>query len=273
MAMGYRNDPAFAPLTPGTPRRREARGIPDRRWSASGILAAPASAFAYRYPVGRLALGREEGLWAAAFPVQDRLFVAGDALVGPSTVVEAMTQGRRAAAALLAARPRRPGRPGPGGARRVLVCYESRGGRTARAAEALAAVLADHGHAVRCLPIGRVGPLELASADLVLIGTWVEGLVVAKVGPAKAMANWLAGLPRLGGKSVGIFATFSVAPKGTLPAMRRALEAKGAVVIAQAAFGSGELRNGSTAIGPAAFATELASRLATERAPAAAAGD
>ena len=273
MAMGYRNDPAFAPLTPGTPRRREARGIPDRRWSASGILAAPASAFAHHYPVGALALGREEGLWGAAFPVQDRLFVAGDALVGPSTVVEAMAQGRRAAAAVLAARPVRPGRPRPGGARRVLVCYESRGGRTARAAEELAAALADHGHAVRGLPIGRVGPFELASADLVLIGTWVEGLVVAKVGPARAMAAWLAGLPRLGGKAVGIFATFSVAPRGTLPTMRRALEAKGAVVIGQAAFGPGELKNAATTFGPAAFAAELAARLAAEGVPAAAAGD
>ena len=273
MAMGYRNDPAFASATPGAPRRRAASGLADRRWSASGVLAGPASAFAHHYPVGHLALEREQGLWAAAFATRDGLFVAGDALVGPSTVVEAMAQGRRAATALLAARPVRPGRPRPGGPRRVLVCYETRGGRTARAAAEIAAVLADHGHAVRSLIIDRVGAAELASADVVVVGTsGVQGLVVAKVGPAKAMAAWLAGLPRLGGKTVGIFATFSVAPRGTLPAMRRALEARGAVVIGQAAFGPGELNNTATAFGPAAFAAELAARLTTEGVPAAAAG-
>ena len=273
MAMGYRNDPAFAAVAPGTPQRPKVDGLPDRRWTASGVLAAPASGASHRDPVGRLALRREQGLWAAAFAPRDRLFVAGDALVGPSTVVEAMAQGRRAAAALLSARPTRPGRRRPGGARRVLVCYESRGGRTARAAQEIAAVLADHDHSVRSLSIDRVGPLELASADVVVVGTWVEGLVVARVGPAKGTVAWLAGLPRLAGKTAGIFCTFSVAPRGTLPAVRRVLEAKGADVVAQAAFGPGELGTEPTSFGPAGFAAELASRLARDGVPAALAFD
>ena len=109
MAMGYRVEPAFAAALPGLPVRKVQQGVPDRRWQASGILAAPASAFAHSSPVGRLALGREVGLGAAARPVTDRLWAIGDALTGPSTVVEAMAQGRRAAAAVLATRPRRPG--------------------------------------------------------------------------------------------------------------------------------------------------------------------
>ncbi len=272
MAMGYRNDPAFAAVAPGTPQRLEVDALPDRRWTASGVLAAPAAG-AHRDPVGRLALRREQGLWAAAFAPRDRLFVAGDALIGPSTVVEAMAQGRRAAAALLSARPSRPGRPHAGGARRVLVCYESRGGRTARVATEIAAALADHDHSVRSLSIDRVGPLELANAHVVVVGTWVEGLVVARVGPAKATAAWLAGLPRLAGKTAGIFCTFSVAPRGTLPAVRRVLEAKGADVVAQAAFGPGELGTEPTSFGPAGFAAELASRLARDSVPAAPAVD
>jgi len=101
MALGYRADPAFAPALPGAPVRRRAQGLPDRRWQASGVLAAPGSAFAQHLPVGQLALGREVGLSAAAVPFRDRLYAAGDALVGPSTVVEAMAQGRRAARAVL----------------------------------------------------------------------------------------------------------------------------------------------------------------------------
>jgi glutamate synthase (NADPH/NADH) small chain len=104
MALGYRSDPALATALPGTPVAKEPKGIPDRRWLASGVLAGKARAFAHHEPVGLLALGREAGLAASAVPFRERLWAAGDALVGPSTVAEAMAQGRRAASAVLAAR-------------------------------------------------------------------------------------------------------------------------------------------------------------------------
>jgi len=270
MAMGYRADPAFASSLPGTPVRREAAGVADRRWSASGILSCTASAFADHNPVGTLALGRETGLWSAAFPVTERLWVIGDALIGPATVVEAMAQGRRAADAVLDARPARPVRPDdvrPNEQRRVLVCYASGGGTTARAAEAIAGGFSAQGDQVRVLPITKVGLAELAAADFVVVGGWVEGFVVTGVRPAKAMRTWLAGLPRLGGKPAGVFCTFAVAPKGALPAMRQAIEAKGAVVVAQAAFGPRELGGKAGAFGPAAFGRELARRTSNEAAP------
>jgi len=270
MAMGYRADPAFAGSLPGTPVRREAAGVADRRWTASGIIGRTASAFADHYPVGTLALGREVGLWGAAFPVTERLWVIGDALIGPATVVEAMAHGRRAADAVLDSRPARPVRPDgvrPNEQRRVLVCYESGGGRTARAAEAVADGFSAQGDQVRVLPITKVGPAELAAADFLVVGSWVEGFVVTGVRPAKAMRTWLAGLPRLGGKPAGVFCTFAVAPKGTLPAMCQAVEAQGAVVVAQAAFGPRELGGMPGEFGPAAFGRELARRTSNEAAP------
>lgn len=97
-AMGYRVDPEFAPFAPGRPVERRASGLADRRWQASGIL----SGRIEDQRVGRLALGREAGLQAASRPFHERVWVTGDALVGPSTVVEAMSQGRRTAHALLA---------------------------------------------------------------------------------------------------------------------------------------------------------------------------
>jgi hypothetical protein len=270
MAMGYRADPAFASSLPGTPVRREVAGVADRHWSASGILGRTASAFADHNPVGTLALGREAGLWSAAFPVTERLWVIGDALIGPATVVEAMAQGKRAAAAVLDSRPARPLRSGsawPKEQRRVLVCYESVGGRTARAAEAIAGGFSARGDQVRVLPITKVGWAELAAADVLVVGSWVEGFVVAGVRPPKAMRTWLDRLPRLGGRPVGIFCTFAVAPKGALPAISRAVEAKGAVVVAQAAFGPGELGSKAGAFGPAEFGRELARRTSIEAAP------
>jgi NADPH-dependent glutamate synthase beta subunit-like oxidoreductase/flavodoxin len=268
MAMGYRNDPAFAGALPGTPVRKESSGVADRRWRASGILANEASAFANHNPVGSLALGREVGLWAAALPVNDRLWVVGDALTGPATVVEAMAQGRRAAAAVLDARPARPGRVDGASSmqpRRVLVCFASAGGKTARAAQQIADGYSARGVVARVLPIAKVRAAELAAADMVIVGTWVEGFVVAGVGPAEAMREWLAELPRIGGKKVGIFCTYAISPKGTLGAMRRALEEKGAVVVAHAAFGSEELDAHAGIFGPRAFGERLSRHVAIKK--------
>jgi glutamate synthase (NADPH) small chain len=236
MAMGYRNDPTFAAMLPGTPVPRRPKGVPDRRWLASGILANPASAFAYHKPVGELALGREAGLAGSALPFQERLWVAGDALVGPSTVAEAMAQGRRAAISVLGTRPSRGPRREP---HRVLVAYESRGGRTARAAGLIADGLRDTGAVVRAVPLAQVGAAELMETDLLVIGTWVQGFVVAGVGPARATRDWLAGLPRLAGLHTAIFCTYAVSPKGTVPAMRRALEDRGMIILSEDAFGPG----------------------------------
>ena len=272
MAMGYRNDPDFTKVLPGTPLKRVApAGVPDRSWMASGVLAGPASPFAHSRPVGTLALGREVGIQAAALPFRDRLFAAGDAVVGPSTVVEAMAQGRAAVRSLLASQPRRPGRPTVAPSR-VLVCYESNGGRTETAARAIAGALTGRGAQVTALPLKRVGARELAAADVVIVGSWVEGFVVAGVHPARRARDWLAALPHLGGKKAAVFCTYAVSPKAALAEMAAALEKAGADVVAHAGFS----RNGapSDAVG---FARELLALcwpagVEAQRAQAAAAG-
>ncbi len=250
MAMGYRADPALREALPGTPVRREARGVPDRRWVASGVLANPASAFAFHNPVGVLALGREVGLETASLPVRERLWVVGDALVGPATVVEAMAQGRRAATALLARRPSR--RRFSVHSRRVLVCYASHGGRTAEVARLVGEELADKGLFVRVLPVDRVGTAELAETDILVVGSWVKGLVVAKVGPAPELRAWLGALPRLGGMPVALFCTFDVHPCSTLEEMGAALTARGARVVTASG-----LRRGGTKMSAIAFARRV----------------
>ncbi|MHB8244217.1 MAG: FAD-dependent oxidoreductase [Acidimicrobiales bacterium] len=263
MAMGYRLDPGFAEALPGTPLRRTTSGLPDRRLIASGLLAGPASAFADHNPVGTLSIRREMGLGAAALPVSGRLWAVGDALVGPSTVVEAMAQGRRAAAAVLDSQPSRPGRIRPRTAQRVLVCYESRGGHTAKRAQEVAEAFSKQGDQVRALPISKVGLPELAAVDCLVVGTWVEGFVVAGVRPARAMRSWLGQLPRLGGKPVATFCTYGIAPKGALTEMRRAIEATGATVIAEAAFGPREHGAQSASFAATAFDEEIERRSAS----------
>lgn len=91
-ALGFRVDGTLIHEPGYKPVRRQYTGLPDRRWQASGILSAKA-----KTSVGKLALGREVGLEKAQYPLKDNIWVVGDALVGPSTVVEAMAQGMRAA--------------------------------------------------------------------------------------------------------------------------------------------------------------------------------
>ncbi len=277
MAMGYRLDAAFAQRLPGTPVRRTDAGVPDRHWLASGVLATPPAGKA---AVGTLSLGREVALEAAMFPFRPRVWVAGDALTGPSTVVEAMAQGRRAAFAVLDARPRRPaavhprsdgtgksaGEPGGDGRHaeqplRALVCYESAGGRTARVAAELADRLRSEGMEATSLPLVKVTAEDLAATDLLVVGAWTEGMVVARVHPARAAVAWLQKLPRLAGKSAAVFCTYSVAPRGTLAEMTKLLEAKGANVLAAEAFGG----HGSPGSAATASVHAFAGRLAEAR--------
>jgi glutamate synthase (NADPH/NADH) small chain len=109
MAMGYRLDPAMAQRSPGVPIRKAAPAYVDRRWLASGLMSNAAPAFARHQPVGSLALGRESVRVLAGQPRTDRVWTVGDALTGPSTVVEAMAQGKEAAQSIVEAHPRRTG--------------------------------------------------------------------------------------------------------------------------------------------------------------------
>lgn len=236
MAMGYRIDPALAQGRPSAPVAKVVPDLVDRQWLGSGLFGNPSPAFARHQPVGRLAVGRESTRQIAGLPRADRVWVVGDALIGPSTVVEAMAQGREAALAVLDHFPLRPGysvRPGP---RRVLVAYDSRGGKTAKVAALIAGEMTARGSVVRSLPLAQVGVRELTIADCLVIGTWAEGAVVAGVGPAGTSKAWLRQLPRLGGLPVAIFCTYGVAPRGTLSKMGAELERCGARVVAQEAF-------------------------------------
>ena len=267
MAMGYRTDPSYSQVLPGTPIVSKASAVADRRWAASGILANCASEYSHRSPVGTLALDREVGLWAATLAVSERLWVVGDALSGPSSVVEAMSQGRRAASAILDALPSRPGRTleeQSQQSQRVLVCYASAGGKTAAVAETVANCFAARGSQVSVASIAHVGARELAQFDVIVVGSWVDGLVVTNVHPARAMREWLVQLPRLGGRRVAIFCTYAVNPKGTLQEMREAIERRGGVVFREAAFGPRELVDTTDSAGPALFGRQLVAHVMDE---------
>jgi glutamate synthase (NADPH/NADH) small chain len=260
MAMGYRMDPAFAPVAPDKPIARRVPELIDRRWQASGLPAAGAPAFARHRPIAELAIAREIGRLSAGLGTAERVFVAGDALVGPSTVVEAMAQGRRAAEAILDRRASFHPAGQHAEQARVLIAYESRGGHTAALARQLASEMARAGALASPRRLGDIGLADIVAADLVVVGTWVEGLVIAGVGPARAARAAIDRLPELGATKLATFCTYRVAPGATLAKLRHRLEAKGGHVVVEQAFGPKDLTGAS----PSAFADRVLAALAAK---------
>lgn len=118
----------------------------------------------------------------------------------------------------------------------VLVAYESRGGHTKRAAEAIGEALRTEGHDAQIRPLSEIGPPEVEGAEALFVGSWVEGFILFGVGPAKAARRWLERLPSLGGTPAGVFCTYAIRPVGSLAELRRGLEGRGAKVVAERAF-------------------------------------
>src|SRR5829696_1469559 len=69
---------------------------------------------------------------------------------------------------------------------RAVVIYESLTGNTARAARLIAEAAREEGADVTIYPITAIGLKDLAEADIVFVGTWVDGLVLVGPRPGRA---------------------------------------------------------------------------------------
>ena len=97
LALGYRLTGEFGTEAPTAPVRYSAPAMFDRIWVASGIFDG-----ADEGNVGKLSIARDALTHRAAEPTYSNFYTVGDALIGPSTVVEAMAHGREAARAIIA---------------------------------------------------------------------------------------------------------------------------------------------------------------------------
>ncbi len=241
MAMGYRVDQGFASRYLPMPRNRNI-SIPDHtRWMASGILASKASPFAYSGAVGTQSLRREDGLLQAQLPYDHRLWIVGDALIGPATVVEAMAHGKRCAQSIIKSLLPSDLDGIRSGGYKVLVCYDSMGGTTKQIADDIANKISHSANSVTVKSIKDTSKADIVYADLIICGTWVEGLIFTKVGPSKSMNKWLHELPNLHGKQAALFCTYGVNPKSTLTVMTDILSVKGVKTITTMALKSKEI--------------------------------
>lgn len=126
--------------------------------------------------------------------------------------------------------------------RDVLIAYESDKGRTPRAAAAMVAAVRELGHKPVVKLIDDVTRPDVANAGTLLVGGWVRTKYPFGGVTVDHVVRWIEGLPSLDGKEVGVFCTYRFFPQTfadtaarvseALGRVKRAFEAKGALVVA-----------------------------------------
>jgi len=118
---------------------------------------------------------------------------------------------------------------------KILVLFNSRGGNTHYVAETIAQASREHNHDVKIKSIVEVQSNDIEQADMLFIGTWVQGFILFGVKPADATL-WVPSLPFLAGKPIAIFCTYAFNPRDSLKKLGTLLETQGAQIISQQAF-------------------------------------
>ena len=107
--------------------------------------------------------------------------------------------------------------------------YESLTGNTRTAAEGLARGLTARGVATVACPITRIDYQALSQADLVVVGSWVDGLFV--VGQRPGRVGRIAQLPALAGKRAIVYLTYALHPGRALQKLSDTVAGRGAEVL------------------------------------------
>jgi flavorubredoxin len=155
--------------------------------------------------------------------------------------------------AVVTADPEQVERSGAAGVTSAVVIYESLTGNTARAARLVADEVAAHGVEVSIFPITDIGLKELAAADVVFVGTWVDGLVLFGHRPGRA--GRIRSMPVIDGKRVAAFMTYAVHAGKALERFEKVLAERGATVVAKVLLRRDRLDAGVSDLVSAALAT------------------
>ena len=111
----------------------------------------------------------------------------------------------------------------------AVVIYESLTGNTRRAALLIGEELRSSGATVSVCPITAIDYQALAAADLVVVGSWTDGLFF--VGQKPGRAARVRKLPVLDRKKAVVFCTYVIDAGRTLDKLQAILEGRGAEVI------------------------------------------
>ena len=126
---------------------------------------------------------------------------------------------------------------------KAVVIFESLTGNTRKAAGFIAAELERGGVATTVSPITAVDYQALAEADLVVIGTWTDGLVLFGQRPGRS--GRLKKLPYITGKKCAVFVTYAVDAGNVLDKLVSMMEDRGGDVIGGMSIRRNDLAGGA----------------------------
>ncbi|MBO59357.1 MAG: flavodoxin family protein [Actinomycetota bacterium] len=123
----------------------------------------------------------------------------------------------------------------------IVVIHQSRSGNTKKAAELLGGAVNSPENKVTVRSTENLDFKELANADLIFIGTWVDGLIL--FGHRPGDIGKLNTIPPLWGKTVVAFMTHAVNPGKAASKFANFLESKGANVISSRSISKSKIES------------------------------
>lgn len=125
----------------------------------------------------------------------------------------------------------------------AIVIYESLTGNTKKAAGFIVEALEANGIAAVASPTSDVDYQALADAELVIVGSWTDGLFL--FGQKPANPGRLSQLPFLTGKKAAVFCTYALETGRTLEKLEDIIRDRGANVVGGMAIRRNKLQQGS----------------------------
>jgi hypothetical protein len=125
-----------------------------------------------------------------------------------------------------------------------MVIYESMTGNTRRAAGLIGGQLVAGGlDVINLSPANAVDLQALSAAELVVVGTWTDGIFV--VGQRPGRAGRLQQLPAMRGKRAVVYCTYAINPGKTIDKLMGIVGGRGADVIGGLALHRRHLEEGA----------------------------
>jgi sulfite reductase alpha subunit-like flavoprotein len=125
----------------------------------------------------------------------------------------------------------------------AAIIYESLTGNTRKTAHLIGEELTRAGVGVSVSPITKIDYQALEVADLVIVGTWTDGMILAGQRPGRAQR--LRRLPVLDRKRCLVFITYAIDPGKTLQKLTLIMEERGANVLGGMAIKRSDLQGGA----------------------------
>ena len=126
---------------------------------------------------------------------------------------------------------------------KATVVYESLTGNTEYAGQVIARELTAAGIETVACPITEVNLQSLSESDLVIVGSWTDGLFFFGQRPGRA--GRLAKLPVIDGKQAAVYCTYAINAGKTLSKLSRIVRQRGGDVIGGYAIKRSDIDGGA----------------------------